>query len=822
MYSIDKTENLIVRLIINTTESKGIAKQSESRRETTGENRAIPIVCYAEDWGRLPSSTQHLMRGLSATHPILWIDSLGLRPPTASSGDISRIFSKIQKFTKGIRGVEPNIHVLTPLVIPFYKYSPVRWINGHILKLLIKGFLRKNGIREFVQWSSCPSSANMINSLGELANVYYIGDEFSEFTQLDTGLVGRLERDLLVNSDLLLVVSDKLLESKSHFNPLVYKIPHGCDYEHFAQTQRLTEDDIPADLEKIPCPRIGYYGLIRDWFDFEMLRDIFGKHPEWSLVLVGPCDTDVSMVSGLPNIYMLGSRPYEELPAYLKGFDVCIIPYRDIEITRNANPLKLLEYMASGKPIVCTDLPSVYPYRDGLVIAETTSEFEEGIRASLDEDDPKAMEAREDIARANSWRSRVDDIESVFEKHIYRFRKGKHVCECQNEVDGFFHKRCRKPVVMNLIAAMNIAGAERVILNLLSRKESCQYDMRVTSFVRASDGAGTEFLRAVDQLGCKIDRIPIYRRWDYGDIKRLVRIIKRHDVKILHTHGYRSDIVGSIAAKLTGIPVVTTAHGFTAANARLGLNERVGRFFLRFVNRVIPVSENVKAKLLESGVKAEKVELIENAVDFAYFAQSPDIDFRAKWGIGRGEIVIGSAGRLSPEKAHVNLIRAVGMLPANVLQEVKVVIAGSGAEELKIVETARKIGIEDRLIMAGYIDDMRSFYHAIDIFCLPSLTEGSPLTILEAAASGKPIAAAKAGSIEKLITDKVDGYLTEAGDVRGISEFIEKLTASAELRDSFAEALRSKLQTDYDIESWSSKIFSEYERLLKGRANGSS
>ncbi|MBD3234218.1 MAG: glycosyltransferase, partial [candidate division Zixibacteria bacterium] len=785
---VAKTYNLLIGLIIKTTESKTIRRPSEFRRDTDDENQAIPIVCYAEDWGRLPSSTQHLMRGLSATHPILWIDSLGLRPPTTSSGDISRIFSKIKRFTQGVREVEPNIHVVTPLVIPLYKYSLVRWINKHILKLMIKGFLRKNGIREFIQWSSCPSSANMINSLGEIANVYYIGDEFSEFTQLDKGLVGRLERDLLVNSDLLLVVSDKLQESKSRFNPLIYKIPHGCDYEHFAQTQRLTDDDIPTDLKHIPHPRIGYYGLVRDWFDFEMLRDVFIKHPEWSLVLVGPCDTDTSLISDLPNVHLLGSRPYEKLPTYLKGFDVCLIPYRDIEITRNANPLKLLEYMASGKPIVCADLPSVYPYKDGLLIAKTISEFEEGIRTSLDENNPKAIEIRDGIACANSWRSRVGDIETIFDSRIYGFRKGKHDCRYEKGGTEHSHQCCGKPVVMHLIAAMNIAGAEKVILNLLSRSKSSRYDLRVTSFVRASDGAGTEFLRAVDTYGCKIDRIPIYRRWDYRDIKRLMRIIKRHNVKFLHTHGYRSDIIGIIAAKLTGIPVIATAHGFAATNSRLELNEKAGRFFLHFADKIISVSESVRERLIESGVKSVKVDVIENAVDFAYFAQPPEIDFRSKWGIGKGEIVIGSAGRLSVEKAHVNLIKAVGMLPSNALSQVRVVIAGSGAEESMIIETARKMGIQDSLVLAGYIEDMRSFYHAIDIFCLPSLTEGSPLTILEAAASGKPIVATDTGSIGKLITNNIDGYLTQAGDVQKTAECIERLIASTELRNSLASA----------------------------------
>lgn len=766
----------------------------------TTSNRTIPIICYAEDWGRLPSSTQHLMRGLSKTHKILWVDSMGLRQPSVSSGDISRIFSKIRKFLSGIKEIEHNIFVLTPLVIPMHKYSFIRWVNKIILRFLVRRFLSSHRIKEFIQWSSCPTSAMMINSLGELANVYYIGDEFSEFSQFDKRLVGKLEKRLLVKSDLLLVVSEKLLESKCRFNPLVYKIPHGCDYDHFSKSAALSEKDVPGELRKIPGPIIGYFGLIRDWFDFEMLRDTFTKHRDWSLVLIGSSDTDTSVISDLPNVHFLGPKPYKFLPQYLKGFDICIIPYRKTEVTMNANPLKLLEYLSSGKPVITTDLPSVRPYRKGLTIVKTASEFEQAIPDVIANESQNKRTVRMEIAKSNSWQDRIDKIESIFDKHIYPLKR-----------------RSVGPVVMHLIAAMDIAGAEKVVLNLLTQKGNCEFDLRATSFVRCSDGTGTEFLKLVTKTQAVIDRIPMYKRWDQRDVKALMRIIRRHNVKILHTHGYKSDIVGVIASKLTGVPLIATSHGYTGTDPNLLRNEKLDRFFLRFASKMICVSNNIKETLINSGLSSDKILLLPNAVDYTHFDGNADIDFRKEWGIDDDEILIGSAGRLSVEKAHINLIKALAILSVETKNRIKLVIAGTGPLENAIRLEADKEGLGRNLVLTGFINDMRSFYKATDIFCLPSLTEGLPLTLLEAAASGKPIVASKVGSVGSLINDKVDGFTPEPDNIGQLSWALRQLTDSQELRVSMGERLHKRLKKDYDVRKWADKVFAIYAEILENK-----
>lgn len=372
-----------------------------------------------------------------------------------------------------------------------------------------------------------------------------------------------------------------------------------------------------------------------------------------------------------------------------------------------------------------------------------------------------------------------------------------------------------KPTVMHLIAAMNIAGAEKVVMNLLSQKEVSPYELKVTSFVRVSDDAGMKFINEVSESGVVTDQIPIRFGWDIRDIFNLLRIIRRHKVRLLHTHGYKSDIVGIIAGKLAGVPVVATAHGFIGDDTRLRRNEKLGLFFLRYAGKVISVSDNVRELLEQSGVPSRKIISLPNAIDFSYFTREADIDFRAEWGTGSNEILVGSAGRLSSEKAHTNLIKAFAALPENLRNGARLVIAGIGPCRESICQTAEDFGLRERLIMAGFVRDMRSFYRAIDIFCLPSLTEGLPLSFLEAAASGKAVMASRVGSLATLIENNKDGFLVEAGNVEELTAGLTRLIESEEIRNSMGRTLREKLKSGYDIDNWAKRIFELYGEFIK-------
>jgi glycosyltransferase involved in cell wall biosynthesis len=346
------------------------------------------------------------MRVLSREYSILWVDSLGLRTPSVSRSDLKRVLTKVSKFFSGIKEKEPRIFVYSPLTLPYFKSSLARKINQIILTSRLRFFLSREKAKNIILWASCPAAEGLVGRLSEEKSIYYVADEYSEFSGYSSELVRELEEKLLKKVDLVLVVSDKLYNTKKKFNPHIFLIPHGVDFERFS---RYNQDavELPADLRRIKKPLIGYYGLIRDWIDFELLRKI-SQRKDWSLVLIGPANTDTSSIQGIDNIYLLGPKDYESLPLYLKGFDVCIIPYKLLEVTINARPLKLFEYMASGKPVVSTPLPTVLPYKEAIRIGYTHEEFIEEIVNSLQEKDNSLIKRRVDLARENSWENLVD------------------------------------------------------------------------------------------------------------------------------------------------------------------------------------------------------------------------------------------------------------------------------------------------------------------------------------------------------------------------------------------------------------------------------
>ena len=188
--------------------------------------------------------------------------------------------------------------------------------------------------------------------------VYHCVDEFSKFTGADTAGIAEKEQKLLDKADIVIVSSEALLQSKSQKNPNTFLVTHGVDYDHFAKAC-LPETETAKECAGIKGPVIGFFGLIADWVDLEVIRHIAIAKPDWSLLLIGEIQTDVSRLRDLKNVHISGRRDYKSLPTYAKLFDVAILPFVINELTLAANPLKVREYLAAGLPVVATPLPEV-------------------------------------------------------------------------------------------------------------------------------------------------------------------------------------------------------------------------------------------------------------------------------------------------------------------------------------------------------------------------------------------------------------------------------------------------------------------------------
>lgn len=374
------------------------------------------IVCFSHDWTGDPLSKTHLMRVLSKDNRILWINAIANRMPTTSSKDLSRIFKKLKAFTEPIREVEKNIFVLNPLAIPAYGNETVRNFNQRFLLSQVKKAMRKLQFKNPLNIVFNPAAGLLAGKLGETELIYYCVDEYTAFTGASKGLK-EIEEDLFKKSDLVIVSAEKLFESKEKFNKNTYIIRHGVDFWHFRKALS-DETEIPAELRVLPHPMIGFHGLLADWVDFELIKKTAEHFKNGSVVLIGKTTVDaekkIKILDGIPNVHFLGRKPYAELPAYCKGFDVALNPFAINELTLAANPLKVREYLAAGLPVVSTDIPEVRSLENCLV-GEDHADFISKIEEALVY--PKTREEISDSISEESWDSKIDELRRIMAQY---------------------------------------------------------------------------------------------------------------------------------------------------------------------------------------------------------------------------------------------------------------------------------------------------------------------------------------------------------------------------------------------------------------------
>jgi glycosyltransferase involved in cell wall biosynthesis len=375
--------------------------------------RGRDMLCFGHDFTGDPLSKTHVMRILARDNRILWINSIGYRAPTASKRDLNRALSKLRAAAEPVKEVERNIFVLSPLAIPVFGRPWVRQLNRHLLRFQVLRAMRRLGFVNPINWIFTPSAGVVAGALGEEMVIYYCVDEFTAFTDLPPEMA-QIEDDLCRRADLLVVSAQRLYETKRQKNPRTVLVRHGVDYAHFRKALDPATE-VPAEIANLPRPILGYFGLMAaDWIDVDLLVRVAKHFSGGSLVLLGKVTTDLSRLTALPNVHLLGRKPFSTLPGYSKGFDVALNPFPISEVTLNANPLKVREYLAAGLPVVSTRIPEVAVLGQ-CRMADDAAGFIREIEAALADPGPRA--ARSDGMRNESWEGRVDELR----RHVAAF-----------------------------------------------------------------------------------------------------------------------------------------------------------------------------------------------------------------------------------------------------------------------------------------------------------------------------------------------------------------------------------------------------------------
>lgn len=377
------------------------------------------IVCFANDWSGDPLSKKHVMTRLAKNNRVLWVNSLGNRAPRASARDMKRIVDKLGKFaahlSAGPQQVAPNIHTITPIAIPNYRSNLARKVNEVAVASTVKSAMKALGFARPLVYSFVPASAWVARKLGESHVVYHCVDEYSQFDGAGAE-IAELEAELIRKSDLVITCSTPLQNSKSKLNPRCVLVRHGVEQAHFARALDPATE-IPADVRELPRPLFGFYGLVAEWVDLEAMARVAEAWPHGSVVIVGEHNNanpaGLARLRALANVHFLGRKPYAALPGYCKAFDVALLPFVKNELTENANPLKLREYLAAGLPVVSTDIPEARAVADrGVYLADGADAFVTRVGEALS-GGAGPNRARSDAMARESWDEKVADIETL-------------------------------------------------------------------------------------------------------------------------------------------------------------------------------------------------------------------------------------------------------------------------------------------------------------------------------------------------------------------------------------------------------------------------
>jgi glycosyltransferase involved in cell wall biosynthesis len=371
------------------------------------------IICFAKDWNEDPTSNHHVMIEMARTHKVLWLNSVATRTPNLKSArDLRKIVNKLGAFFRGPEKIHDNLWVYTPIVLPFPHSAAARAVNRQILRATLRALRLALGMHEFQLWTFLPNVADYVGTLGESLVVYYVVDEWSMFSYIDTEKTVAAERELLARADVVFAVCHALADNKRAQNPETHLSTHGVDHALFAKALDPATA-VPADLAALPRPVIGFYGTLQDWVDLDLVAFLAERHPEWSIALIGQALADTSKVARFSNVHLLGRKPHAELPSYCKGFDVGIIPYVISERMKYVNPIKLREYLSAGLPVVSTAVPEVAYYSHHCTVADAYPAFEQGVIAALAGDSPERRRARSQAMIGETWAAKVDAVRAT-------------------------------------------------------------------------------------------------------------------------------------------------------------------------------------------------------------------------------------------------------------------------------------------------------------------------------------------------------------------------------------------------------------------------
>lgn len=391
----------------------GYRRAQKGTRKELRKDYPIIVHCHLR-WDWVWQRPQQFVSRLSQRHKILFVEMAAPSPELATP--MAR-YRTAENF--------PNVTILT-LQFPAWRWTDGEYVDAE-RRRIVQEFMAGPGAGQFehaVQWFYDPMAVPAFaGKMGEILTVYDCMDELSKFRCAPPEIIAR-EAELLKRADVVFTGGRKLFEAKSEHNDNCHFYGCGVDCEHFGKA-RNGATKVHEDLVSLSKPVLGYFGVVDERMDYELLARLADANPNWSVVMIGPVmKVDEEALPKRSNLHWLGQRAYTNLPAYCKGFDICMMPFALNESTEFINPTKALEYMATGRTIVSTAVPDVLRnFGEVVKIAKHQEEFISICKQSLEKLDEAAIARGLRMAAENTWEQILAKMERHIEEAMGRKRK---------------------------------------------------------------------------------------------------------------------------------------------------------------------------------------------------------------------------------------------------------------------------------------------------------------------------------------------------------------------------------------------------------------
>ena len=375
------------------------------------EMRRLDFLVFSDDWGEHPSSCQHIFRHIAKDHRVLWVNTIGMRNATFTLRDFRKVARKGRKMfaMRQNSAIDSqhnrNVMVSQPMMLPWIRSPMVRAFNSRSVTRAVQSLLQRMQFDNPVVVTTVPNAEEYPDLLVGRKVIYYCVDDFSLWPGIDAGIVREMESRLITRADCLIGVSNVICERLKASGKPTHMITHGVDVEIFstvAECEHLV-------LNGIKKPRAGFFGLIDGRMDWDLIVSLAGKMPDVSFILAGPVDASAGKLPELENLHFVGAVQYAELPKLISGLDVLILPYRTGALADSLSPLKLKEYLASGRPVISANIGDTADWVDMISIARTPAEWVTTIQEILSGPDKRMDRARSCLG-AHSWGSKAEEL----------------------------------------------------------------------------------------------------------------------------------------------------------------------------------------------------------------------------------------------------------------------------------------------------------------------------------------------------------------------------------------------------------------------------